>query len=89
MDHRDHCGIVGKYDRVGAGPHQALAREMGAAWVGGADAPLPARVDGGILFAPVGELVPVALRSIEKGGTLAVAASPTASSSTSRTTSPT
>lgn len=53
--------------------HQALARDMGAAWVGGADEPLPARVDGGILFAPVGELVPVALRSIEKGGTLAVA----------------
>ena len=53
--------------------HQALAREMGAAWTGGADEPLPVRVDGGILFAPVGELVPVALRSIEKGGTLAVA----------------
>jgi len=53
--------------------HQALAREMGAAWVGAADEPLPARVDGGIFFAPVGDLVPVALRSIEKGGTLAVA----------------
>jgi propanol-preferring alcohol dehydrogenase len=53
--------------------HQALAREMGAAWVGGSDEPLPERVDGGILFAPVGDLVPVALRSIEKGGTLAVA----------------
>ena len=53
--------------------HQALAREMGATWVGGAgDAP-PVRVDGGVLFAPAGELVPVALRSIEKGGTLAVA----------------
>jgi len=53
--------------------HQALAREMGATWVGGATEPLPARVDGGILFAPAGEIVPVALRSIEKGGTLAVA----------------
>jgi propanol-preferring alcohol dehydrogenase len=53
--------------------HQALAREMGAAWVGGSDEPLPERVDGGILFAPAGELVPVALRSIQKGGTLAVA----------------
>ena len=31
------------------------------------------RVDAGVLFAPVGDLVPVALRSIEKGGTLAVA----------------
>jgi propanol-preferring alcohol dehydrogenase len=53
--------------------HQALAREMGAAWVGAAADPLPVRVDAGILFAPVGDLVPVALRSIEKGGTLAVA----------------
>lgn len=53
--------------------HQALAREMGAAWVGPAAEPLPERVDGGILFAPVGDLVPVALRSIEKGGTLAIA----------------
>jgi len=53
--------------------HQALAREMGAAWVGGAADPLPVKVDGGILFAPAGELVPVALRSIEKGGALAVA----------------
>jgi propanol-preferring alcohol dehydrogenase len=53
--------------------HRRLAREMGAAWVGGADDPLPVRVDAGILFAPAGELIPVALRSIEKGGTLAVA----------------
>jgi propanol-preferring alcohol dehydrogenase len=53
--------------------HQALARELGARWVGGALDPLPVKVDGGILFAPAGEIVPIALRSIEKGGTLAVA----------------
>lgn len=53
--------------------HQALARELGARWVGGALDPLPVKVDGGILFAPAGEIVPVALRSLEKGGTLAVA----------------
>ena len=53
--------------------HQQLAREMGAAWVGGATDPLPERVDGGILFAPAGTIVPVALRSIQKGGTLAIA----------------
>lgn len=53
--------------------HQELARAMGAVWVGGAADPLPVKVDGGILFAPAGEIVPVALRSIEKGGTLAVA----------------
>ena len=53
--------------------HQALAREMGAAWVGGATDALPVKVDGGILFAPAGEIVPAALQAIEKGGTLAVA----------------
>jgi propanol-preferring alcohol dehydrogenase len=53
--------------------HQAMAREMGAAWVGGSEDPLPVKVDGGILFAPVGALIPTAMRSLEKGGTLAVA----------------
>lgn len=53
--------------------HRRLAREMGAAWVGGALDPLPVKVDGGIVFAPAGEIVPVALRSIQKGGTLAIA----------------
>jgi alcohol dehydrogenase, propanol-preferring len=53
--------------------HQTLARELGAHWVGGATDPLPTKVDGGILFAPAGEIVPVALRSLDKGATLAVA----------------
>ena len=53
--------------------HQALARAMGASWVGGAREALPEKVDGGILFAPAGELVSPALQSIEKGGSLAVA----------------
>jgi propanol-preferring alcohol dehydrogenase len=53
--------------------HQALARELGAAWVGGAGDPMPGKVDGGILFAPVGEWIPMALQAVEKGGTLAVA----------------
>lgn len=53
--------------------HQALAREMGATWVGGAEEALPVNVDGGILFAPVGALIPAAMRSLDKGGTLAVA----------------
>ena len=41
--------------------------------MGRAADPLPVKVDGGILFAPAGDLVPVALRSIQKGGALAVA----------------
>lgn len=53
--------------------HQALAREMGAAWVGGADAVPPVKLQGAILFAPAGELVPVALAALDRGGTLAVA----------------
>ena len=53
--------------------HQALARELGAVWVGGAhDAP-PDPLHGSIIFAPAGELVPPALRSLERGGTLALA----------------
>jgi len=53
--------------------HQALARELGARWVGGAaDAP-PDALHGAIIFAPAGELVPPALRALERGGTLALA----------------
>ncbi len=53
--------------------HQALARSLGAAWVGGSHDTPPARLDAAILFAPAGELVPVALGALDKGGTLAVA----------------
>jgi propanol-preferring alcohol dehydrogenase len=53
--------------------HRKLARELGAAWVGdAADAP-PVPLDGSILFAPVGTLVPPALRALRPGGTLAIA----------------
>lgn len=56
----------------GAG-HQELARRMGAAWVGGASDRPPTPLHSAIVFAPVGELVPVALRSLEKGGTVVLA----------------
>jgi alcohol dehydrogenase, propanol-preferring len=53
--------------------NQKLARELGADSVGGAaDAP-PEPLDGAILFAPAGELVPVAMRALDRGATLAVA----------------
>jgi propanol-preferring alcohol dehydrogenase len=56
-----------------SGPAQTLARELGAASVGDAyDAP-PEPLDAAILFAPVGELVPVALAALDRGGTLAIA----------------
>jgi propanol-preferring alcohol dehydrogenase len=53
--------------------HQELARRMGAVWVGGADALPPKKLRSAILFAPAGELVPVALSALDKGGTLALA----------------
>jgi propanol-preferring alcohol dehydrogenase len=50
-----------------------LALALGAASAGGADDPPPVPLDSAILFAPVGDLVPVALAGLERGGTLAVA----------------
>ena len=50
--------------------HQALALELGAAWVGDAkDAP-PVKLDASIIFAPAGDLVPPALQALDKGGVL-------------------
>ena len=50
--------------------HQALANELGATWVGDAFAQPPVKLDASIIFAPAGELVPVALKAIRKGGTV-------------------
>lgn len=50
--------------------HQALARELGATWVGDAREEPPVPLHASIIFAPAGELVPVALKAIRKGGTL-------------------
>lgn len=50
-----------------------LALELGAASAGPADAAPPEPLDAAILFAPVGDLVPVALRALDQGGTLAIA----------------
>jgi len=50
--------------------HQVLARELGAAWVGDASADPPALLDASIIFAPAGELIPPALKTLKQGGTL-------------------
>ncbi len=47
---------------------QDFALEMGAAWAGGSDQPAPVELDAAIIFAPVGALVPAALRAVRKGG---------------------
>lgn len=52
---------------------QALARELGVASAGEADDAPPEPLDSAILFAPVGDLVPVAMRALDRGGVLAVA----------------
>ena len=53
--------------------NQALATELGVDSVGGPTEAPPEPLDGAILFAPAGELEPVALRALDRGGTLAVA----------------
>ncbi len=59
------------YTRAGRGAE--LARELGAAWTGG-DGRLPAqKLDSAIVFAPAGELVPLALKAVRKGGTVVCA----------------
>jgi propanol-preferring alcohol dehydrogenase len=52
---------------------QQLALDLGAASASGASDPPPEPLDAAILFAPVGDLVPVALAALDRGGTLAVA----------------
>ncbi|MFT4468744.1 zinc-dependent alcohol dehydrogenase family protein [Arthrobacter sulfonylureivorans] len=52
---------------------RSLARGLGATFVGDAAAEPPELLDAAILFAPAGELVPSALRALDRGGTLAVA----------------
>jgi propanol-preferring alcohol dehydrogenase len=52
---------------------QDFARQLGAAWAGGADEAPPEELDAAIIFAPVGDLVPQALRRTRKGGTVVCA----------------
>ncbi len=52
---------------------QAFARELGAVWAGGSDQSPPEMLDAAIIFAPVGPLVPAALRAVERGGTVVCA----------------
>jgi alcohol dehydrogenase, propanol-preferring len=52
---------------------QMLARELGAEWAGGANEFPPESLDSAVLFAPAGDLVPVALEALDKGGTLSLA----------------
>ena len=61
------------FTRPGDAAAQQFARELGAVWAGGSDATPPEPLDAAIIFAPVGALVPVALRAVVKGGTVVCA----------------
>ncbi len=52
---------------------QRFARGLGVEWAGDADAAPPEPLDAAIIFAPVGALVPAALRAVERGGTVVCA----------------
>lgn len=56
------------FTRPGDAAAQAFARRLGAVWAGGSDETAPAALDAAILFAPVGALVPRALKAVRKGG---------------------
>ncbi len=59
--------------RPGDTAAQALARDLGAAWAGGTDEPVPDELDAALIFAPAGELVTLALRACAKGGVVVCA----------------
>ncbi|WP_431858056.1 zinc-dependent alcohol dehydrogenase family protein [Azospirillum sp.] len=61
------------FTRPGDAEAQALARSLGAAWAGGSDEAPPELLDAALLFAPVGALVPTALKATAKGGTVVCA----------------
>jgi propanol-preferring alcohol dehydrogenase len=56
------------FSRPGDTHAQTFAKRLGAIWAGDSDAPSPVPLDAAIIFAPVGALVPAALRSVRKGG---------------------
>lgn len=56
------------FTRPGDAPAQAFARSLGAVWAGESGEAPPESLDAAILFAPVGALVPAALKAVRKGG---------------------
>jgi alcohol dehydrogenase, propanol-preferring len=58
------------FTRPGDTAAEEFARHVGADWAGPSNAPPPEPLDAAIIFAPVGELVPLALRAVARGGTV-------------------
>ena len=63
---REVYAFTKRGDREG----QGFARSLGATWAGSSDELPPERLDAAIIFAPAGELVPLALKAVRKGGTV-------------------
>jgi propanol-preferring alcohol dehydrogenase len=58
------------FTRSGDEKTQAFARELGAVWAGASEESPPQELDAAIIFAPVGPLVPLALKAVARGGTV-------------------
>ena len=56
------------FTRAGDLAAQSLAKSLGAVWAGGSEEEPPELLDAAIIFAPVGALVPLALKAVKKGG---------------------
>jgi propanol-preferring alcohol dehydrogenase len=56
------------FTRAGDTEAQVLAKSLGADWAGGSEEQPPVPLDAAIIYAPVGSLVPMALRAVRKGG---------------------
>jgi propanol-preferring alcohol dehydrogenase len=61
------------FTRTGDTDGQQFARELGAVWAGGSEARPPTDLDAAIIFAPIGNLVPTALKAVVKGGVVVCA----------------
>ncbi|MGF1475254.1 MAG: zinc-dependent alcohol dehydrogenase family protein [Geminicoccaceae bacterium] len=61
------------FTRPGDAKTKAFAKELGAVWAGDSNEQPPEQLDAAIIFAPVGALVPTALRAIRKGGSVVCA----------------
>jgi alcohol dehydrogenase, propanol-preferring len=61
------------FTRAGDSAAQSFARQLGCAWAGSSEERSPTELDAAIIFAPVGALVPAALASVRKGGSVVLA----------------
>jgi propanol-preferring alcohol dehydrogenase len=68
-----HGREVYAFSKPGDIEAQQFAKSLGSVWAGGSDETPPEILDAAIIFAPAGELVPVALKSVAKGGTVVCA----------------